>query len=473
MRLRPSVLILVIALRTIPATAQASGVAPRTSGTSISGVVRDSISGAPLTGAIVQLVSADSLPDFVRSSFSDSLGRYTLTDVPDGRFTIGFEHPLLDSLGVEPTLRQVVVARHRAVRFDLAAPSASRMREAICGAAASAGAVFAGVVRDAKSGEPVAGAHVTGEWLELTFRTTGVQRTRPSLTAMTRDNGRFALCDVPSGGTMFVTATHEADSTATIEVRVSADGYSRREFFLGAPHVRDGRLRGTVVTADGGRPLAGAIVRVADGPAARTNERGEWMIVGAPAGTRVLETRAIGYYADRLVVDVVDVVADAPAVRVALSTFKAMLETVKITAARVADRFNSGFEERSRAEAGKFLRPSDIARRGAIRVSDLFRSIAGTHVGFTSELLSSDMDRTPKVVDFDERLVLMRGIGGRWCQPVIYFNGTPLRALTADDIDNLAELKDLAGIEVYSDATVPGQYQPQMSGCGVILIWTK
>jgi hypothetical protein len=211
-------------------------------------------------------------------------------------------------------------------------------------------------------------------------------------------------------------------------------------------------------------------VRIPDGPAARTNERGEWTIVGAPAGTRVLETRAIGYYADRLVVDVV---ADAPPLSVALSTFKAMLETVKITAARVADRFNSGFEERSRAEAGKFLRPADIARRGAIRLSDVFRSVAGTHVGYTSETVHSDMDRAPKQVDFDERLVLMRGIGGRWCQPVIYFNGLAMRELTADDIDNLAELKDLAGIEIYSDATVPGQYQQQMSGCGVILIWTK
>jgi hypothetical protein len=470
MRLRAVVLILMIALRTLPVAAQTSVIAARAAGVTISGVVRDSITGAALSGALVQLVSADSFPDFARSSFSDSLGRYTLVDVPDGKFTIGFEHPLLDSLGVEPTLREVVVSRHRAVRFDLSTPSAFRMREAICGSAASAGGVFAGVVRDASSGEPVAGAHVTGEWLELTFRTTGVQRTRPSLTATTRDNGRFALCDVPSGGTMFVTATHAADSTATIEVRVSTDGFSRRELFLAAPRVGDGRLRGTVVTADGNRPLAGAIVRILDGSAARTNERGEWTIVGVPAGTRILEARAIGYYAERLVVDIV---ADAPPVRVALSTFKAMLETVKITAARVADRFNSGFAERSSSATGKFLRPADIAQRGGVRVSDLFRSIAGTRVGFTSETVVSDMNRTPRAVDFEERLVLMRGLGGRWCQPAIYFNGLAMRELSADDIDNLAELKDLAGIEVYSDATVPGQYQQQMTGCGVILIWTK
>jgi hypothetical protein len=171
MRLRAVVLILMIALRTLPVAAQTSVIAARAAGVTISGVVRDSITGAALSGALVQLVSADSFPDFARSSFSDSLGRYTLVDVPDGKFTIGFEHPLLDSLGVEPTLREVVVSRHRAVRFDLSTPSAFRMREAICGSAASAGGVFAGVVRDASSGEPVAGAHVTGEWLELTFRT--------------------------------------------------------------------------------------------------------------------------------------------------------------------------------------------------------------------------------------------------------------------------------------------------------------
>jgi hypothetical protein len=470
MRFRPVVPILLITLWTIPAAGQASATVSRALGASISGVVRDSITGATLTGALVQLISADSLPDFARSTFSDSLGHYTLSDVPDGRFTIGFAHPLLDSLGVEPTLREVVVSRRRAVRFDLATPSASRMRAAICGAATTAGGVFAGVVRDAKTGAPVAGARVSAEWLELTFRTSGVERKRPTLAAMTRENGRFALCDVPSGGTMFLTATHDADSTATIEVRVNADGYSRRELFIAAPRVGDVLLRGTIVTADGSRPLAGAIVRIMDGPAARSNERGEWMIVGAPAGTRMLEARAIGYSADRLTVDVL---ADAPTVTVALSTFKAMLETVRITAARVADRFNSGFEARSRSEAGKFLRPADIARRSGIRVSDLFRSIAGTRIGYTSETIASDMDRTPRAVEFEERLVLMRGIGGRWCRPAIYFNGLAMRELSADDLDSLAELADVVGIEVYSDATAPGQYQQQMTGCGVILIWTK
>jgi hypothetical protein len=472
MRLQPTVLILSIALRTLPGVAQTSTPAsvPQTTGVKVSGVVRDSMSRAPLVGALVQLVAGDSLPDFARSAFSDSLGRYTLTDVPDGRFTIGFEHPLLDSLGVDPTLHEVVVSRHRAVRFDLATPSPARLRKAICGASPVGGSVFAGVVRDATSGAPVAGARVTADWLELTFRPTGVERTRPSLTATTRDNGRFALCDVPSGGTMFLAATHGADSTATIEVRVTTDGYMRRELFLGPPHRGDLRLHGTVVTADGARALAGAIVRVADGPSARTNERGEWTIVGAPAGTRVLEARAIGYSADRVIVDVVP---DVPPVSVALTTFKAMLDAVTITAARVGDKRNSGFEERSHSEAGKFLRPADIARRGGIRVSDLFRSIAGTRIGYTSDTMGSDFDRSPKPVDFEERLVLMRGIGGRWCQPAIYLNGLAMRGLSADDIDNLAELQDLAGVEVYSDATVPGQYQQQMSGCGVILIWTK
>ena len=44
----------------------------------------------------------------------------------------------------------------------------------------------------------------------------------------------------------------------------------------------DGRLSGTVLVANGTRPLAGAQVRIADGMVTRTNERGEWTITDAP-----------------------------------------------------------------------------------------------------------------------------------------------------------------------------------------------
>jgi hypothetical protein len=103
---------------------------------------------APLAGAIVQLVSADGTPRFGRSAISDSLGRFTVVDVPSGRYMIGFFHPMLDSLGLEPILREIEVVDEQPVRADLAIPSPARLRDAICGprSAQNSGAVVAGVV---------------------------------------------------------------------------------------------------------------------------------------------------------------------------------------------------------------------------------------------------------------------------------------------------------------------------------------
>jgi hypothetical protein len=53
-----------------------------------------------------------------------------------------------------------------------------------------------------------------------------------------------------------------------------------------AVHVGDTRLTGRVRANGSGKPLPGALVRIVNGPTARTNDAGEWAIPDAPAGTR-------------------------------------------------------------------------------------------------------------------------------------------------------------------------------------------
>src|SRR6185436_12074737 len=95
---------------------------------------------------------------------------------------VGLVHPMLDSLGIEPPLREVVVEGHRSVRVDLAIPSPARLRAAICGPlsmsklhSGSVGIVV-GLVRDARDGTPVREVAVTAEWLELSFTPRGITR---------------------------------------------------------------------------------------------------------------------------------------------------------------------------------------------------------------------------------------------------------------------------------------------------------
>src|SRR6185503_3937254 len=169
----------------------------------VSGVVRDSIARGPLAGAIVQLVSAEDASRFARSTASDSLGRFAFSEVPSGRYTLGFFHPRLDSLGVDAAAREVLVSGRSDVHADLAIPGPLRLGRAICrNALRDSSGVVVGVVRDARTLNPVAKANVVGEWLELAFTTQGVVRRMPRLVATTGDNGWFALCNVPSGGTI-------------------------------------------------------------------------------------------------------------------------------------------------------------------------------------------------------------------------------------------------------------------------------
>lgn len=485
MRLRLAPLVILFIVPASPAGAQAAG--ERTPGVRVSGTVHDSVAHASLVGAWVQLASADSAVQArgARTAISDSLGRYAFDDVPEGRYRLGFFHAVLDSLGVELPLRDLTVRRGRPARADLAVPSGGTLRALICGVRSphdsgvvvSGGAVI-GVVRDARNEAPVENVTVSGEWLEISFRTQGIDRRRPRVVVTTGANGWFALCNAPASGNVFLRASRGADSTDLIEAAVPIEGFLRRDLYLGAARtqvVRDttprpdslalrprivrsgeGRLSGTVLSADYRRPLAGAIVHLSDGPTARADERGAWTLVNAPLGTRVLEVRSVGYYPDRRAVHVV---GGMPPVQVALSTFKSVLDTVKIIANVSADRHGSGFEERKRTGLGRYLTGKDLERRGAIFTSDAFRNLPGTRLGLRES---------------GERVILVRSAFGEWCKPSVHIDGMYLwDNLTVEDIDGMVSLRYVKAIEVYNEATTPIEFQRAMTGCGTILIWTK
>ncbi len=449
---------------------------PAAAQVTVSGVVYDSLARAPLAGASVQLVT-DNVTTFMRSADTDSLGRFTLTDVPPGVYKLGFLHPLLDSIGVDGPLREVRVAT-LPVRADLATPSPLRIRAAICGPrpASDSSSVLIGVVRNAQDRSPAEGVSVTGQWLEYTFSATGLVQRTPKLVARTGDNGWFAMCNIPSGGTLGLIANRGADSTDLIEVPLSSDGFVRRDLYLGAARsvvatdsparagvageprrlvVGDIRLTGVVVAGLGGQAIAGAQVGIVGGSQTRTNQRGEWALVDAPAGTRMLEVRAVGYYPERRPVNAV---AGAPPVRVALSTLRAVLDTVKIVAARVRGRDIRGFLDRSRSGMGRYLTEETISRRGALVTSDLFRSVAGLQV---------------ELSPLGDTQITMRSHFGDDCMPNFFLDGQHMKNLSADDINGFVDPKHIAGIEVYAGTEVPPQFQHGLSGCGSIVIWTK
>jgi hypothetical protein len=281
------------------------------------------------------------------------------------------------------------------------------------------------------------------------------------------------MCNVPRAGMMTIRASHGSDSTDVVDVQIPPDGLIKAELYLGesrsevvetakptvdtasriARRIRlgPGRLSGTVLSVEGQR-LPDAQVGIVDGPRTRTNERGEWTLVNVPLGTRMLEVRAISYYPRRMSVNVG---RDSSSVRVTLSTLKSVLDTVRITASRLGDRHQSGFEERRRSGFGRFLTAADIARRSPRMASEIFQTVAGVRMAGDDIKLRGAFDD---------------------CSPGLYIDGQYVPpapgGLKAADIDMWVNVNQIKGIEVYFDH-VPGQFQQGLSGCGSIVIWTK
>lgn len=455
----------------------------------VSGTVRDSVAGQPLSRAIVQLVSARDPGLFSRTENADSLGRFSIAGVPDGEYKLGFFHPMLDSLGIEAPLRDVFVDKMRPVRMDLGIPSTATLRKALCSGKSAArtatdsGGVVVGFVRDARTMNSAGNATVSAQWSELTLSARGIQRRMPRNVVKTTPEGWFVLCDVPSEGPVQFIASWQGDSTDRLEMSMPRSLFMRRDFFVGpsrpvlraatsaadsaqraaaerqssAPAVTGLRLTGVVLTAIGGLPIAGAEVKLVEGPDVRANERGEWAMLNVPVGTRMFEMRAVGYYPERRAIDVVE--GRAP-IRVELATLKSVLDTVKIRAARDTDRHKSGFDDRRRQGSGKYITAEDIARRQPFVVSDMLKMQPSVR-------LERETDGSNSVT--------IRGPSGDRCIADFFLDGAFVGNLAAEDIDSYFTPRSIMGMEIYSGATVPGQFNRGMGGnvCGVIAIWSK
>ncbi|MBA2668784.1 MAG: carboxypeptidase regulatory-like domain-containing protein [Gemmatimonadetes bacterium] len=304
-----------------------------------------------------------------------------------------------------------------------------------------------------------------------------MDRQTASRVATSAENGRFVLCDVPSPGSVILQAGIGPDSSDRFETDVPASGFLRRDVYLGdetatavdtgsgiqdpappASRVRTGRGRlvGSVIAADGGWPLPGARVGVVNGGYTQTNARGQWVLTGAPSGTRVLEVRAPGYLSVHRVVDIVD---GAGPVHVTLPRLAAVLDTLRVVARSRSPLALSGFEERRRTSgAGRFLTAEDIERRRLWDTSQLFDYIPG---------LRRSRSET------GEDVFLMASAFGEGCVPTVFINGQVFQNLAGPDLDVMIEPRHIAAMEVYRATQVPPQFQVGMSGCGSIVVWTK
>lgn len=214
-------------------------------------------------------------------------------------------------------------------------------------------------------------------------------------------------------------------------------------------------VRGVVMDRTTGGSVEGATILLQSLTDTRAAVRisaadGSFRFTGIGRGSYELLISRIGYH------DVtVQVETDGGAlveVEVGLVPAAVELDPVIVTSAR-RDRLEwVGFRERQRTTAGHFITREQIVSHRVVRVSQLFQGVAGFRT----------------IPSRDGNAIAVVGRGN--CHPAIYMDGVRMANTGAAQLDQLLMPDHVEGLEVYSAAQTPGQFQA--GRCGTIVAWT-
>jgi hypothetical protein len=482
-----------------PASAAAqSAPAPDGARVRVTGLVVDSLLGAPLAGATVTR-EGDS-----RVSFTDSAGRFELDSVPAGVSRFVFSHPGVDSVGLgEVPVAVTIAAGSPTATVRLATPSRATLRARVCagGPAPARGAgdgVVFGEVRDAATGARLAGARAAVTWtvIDTTVRPFVIRAERRDVIADSL--GGWSACGLPiadalearaaagraeSGRAAFAlgprgvarldlwvslrTATASAGSPPSAAAAAAAEASpaeaSPAPAAAATPGTKEadgkavgpGVLVGVVRDSLGaGRP--GALVQLdgVGGLEARTDAEGRFRLAGLPLGTGTAVVRALGYAPQSMPV----------ALRPSEPT------ELDVTLRRVVTL--AGVEVRARVNRSGAL-AAEIARRQLLGVSQLLDTALARRTGQLRSALSAmpfvTVTTTPGAAS-DWSVQFMRR--GTPCTARVFIDGFEVNWAMAQDLSPSV----VSATEVFRD---PNRIPPQYGGtsmtteCGAVFFWTR
>lgn len=465
--MRPSALRFVVLLSSTVLLAHAAEAQTDQRGR-LEGTVVDSVHTRPLAGVRVVALAANSPSDGRRAASTDSLGRYRIDSLRPGRYLVGLESALLDSLEITLAPREVAVAEGAVATTDLALPPATKLRSAVCSGAAlpTDRGVLYGHVVDAATEAPLAGAVVTVAWRELTVdRTTLRSESNLRTTSVSADSaGWYRVCGVPTGTWLSFLTEHRGRTGATVRAVVDTSlGIAIRHLSLDLTGPVDDSLAATsstpaastsgtarltgVIRGPAGQPLSGAEVWVLGTSATvRSDESGHYTLRELPAGTQVIGVRRVGYSPTDAAFELrssATVTGDVRMERIV------MLDSIRVVAIR--NRYPEFERARKRPGGGRFIGPEEMEwYQRYPQMSDVLRIL-----GF-------------KIVGDGMFATAVGGQGASFgvsCAPNVVVNGVEHQPINDVNPRNVGAIALGGGF-----GTGPIQYDTR---CGLIEIWTK
>jgi hypothetical protein len=194
--------------------------------------------------------------------------------------------------------------------------------------------------------------------------------------------------------------------------------------------------------------------------ASLTDEAGRFRVASPTGGEFLLVASALGY--EPTVAGSVFTVAEGAAMSVQFRLQPLALELEGLTVEAEQSLFRqpkliqNGFVRRAQSGVGRFLTPYDIERSNASSTADLL-AMTG---------------RVTTRYSFGGDVILMLGSRG-YCTPIVYLDGVRI-SMSGISLEGIAPVSVLEGAEVYRSASeAPVRYGGGMSGCGIIVLWTK
>lgn len=444
----------------------------------VSGIVKDRLTGAGLELVRVVFVAPDGTP--VEEARTDEFGRFGKR-TPDGLVTDvivveapgyqGWTSPELDP-GVnafEILLLPVGISPEDVAAAEAAAAAVEgrldddeiRARCGPLGERPETG-IVAGRVLDRELDEGLPGVAVYARWgsepeadperrLVIGGRVQAQSRRTTS-----GAGGSFELCGIPAGTTAAIRVDaggFDADSAA---VEVTAGTVHRVDLTvaLSRPGEPTG-IFGTVVDAETGAPVSG--VRVSTIEQERwslTNDRGFFALDSVLAGRQILRLDHLAY--GSVQEPIVLKPGQAGEVRVELSPEAIELEELKVTV-RPHQRLRQmrAFDRRRAMGFGDFFTAEELVDHPAGTLGDLLMFATGITV-------RRGNGPSPPIV------TRARGV---WCRPRVFLNGVEWRS--GDPLNAITAL-ELEGVEIYRGQFVPAEYvDPARNSCVTVLAWGR
>ena len=450
---------------------------------------------------VVQVIGTDSLVPAAGATLTlegtdyrgeaNASGRVELSPVLAGRYRAQVRTSLMDSLGMPAVLAEVE-ARTDARVESIRLPSPRDVLVKACprDSIANGEGMLHGIVRNERA-EVVRNAAVVATWqgdvsVIGNVNADQLRYTEKSVGSISGNEGAWRICGIPRG--MAVAVRVVSDSGRDLQrVRLDADFatvslVARRgttaatrevDAAMGRSSKPTALVEFTVINLEGAAlPNVTLDVR-ADGGSRTiaTGTGGKALLPDVAPGRLTIRARRIGFKEGLLVARVE---AGHNTVPIVMSEIAPpSLDTVRVVGDRPVTglgRHDEFDQRRLRSIGGRFVTPEEIEKQNPLRVTKILRRVPGVTLRDSSGVTIAVSGRGLKIVRMGEgpnsQLVPVP------CTMRVGVDGT----LKENGFDmDLLSPKDIYGVEVYTPATVPPQYNGQKadSFCGLIMIWTK